>query len=97
MKSTQLLKLSAFLAAGSHVFAASTATQKAIPAEFREATGLSDAQLSQILFGSGTSTSNTPAPSSTCAEANTTVVYPHPTLPSHLDLVKRNAFVQRYA
>jgi len=95
MKSAQLLKLSAFLAASSQVFAALKATQSAIPAEFREATGLSDAQLAQIISASGTGTSNAPAASSTCAEANTTVVYPHPTLPSHLDLVKRNTFVQR--
>lgn len=66
-----------------------------IPAELKQATGLSEAQLTQILSG-GSKSSTAAAPSSTCAEDNTTVVFPNPTLPSKFDLVKRNAFVKRF-
>ncbi|KAI0271554.1 glycoside hydrolase superfamily [Gloeopeniophorella convolvens] len=66
-----------------------------IPQELKKATGLSDWQLGRILGHRATPVATSAAPQSTCAETNTTVVFPEPTLPTLYDLEKRGAFVKR--
>ncbi|KZS94212.1 glycoside hydrolase [Sistotremastrum niveocremeum HHB9708] len=66
-----------------------------LPSELSEITGLSEAQLRRFLDSRATSATTSSPPQSTCAEANTTVVFPKPTLPTAYDLAKRNAFVKR--
>lgn len=66
-----------------------------LPTELSEITGLSERQIRRLLDTRSTTVTTSSAPHSTCAEANTTVVFPKPTLPSAYDIAKRNAFVKR--